>query len=40
VREHAEEIDARLADGTMPCASPGGELGQRFRQWIDAGVPE
>jgi hypothetical protein len=40
VREHAEEIHARLTDGTMPCdgAWPA-ESVQRFREWIDAGMP-
>ena len=40
VREHAEEIHARLADGTMPCdgALPQADV-ERFRGWIDAGTP-
>jgi hypothetical protein len=40
VREHAEEIHARLADETMPCdgAWPTENV-ERFRQWIDAGMP-
>jgi hypothetical protein len=40
VRESAEEIYGRLADGTMPCdkAWPAAHL-QRFRAWIDAGAP-
>jgi hypothetical protein len=40
VREHAEEIQARLAEGTMPCdgAWPAENV-ERFRQWIDAGMP-
>jgi hypothetical protein len=39
VREHAEEIQSRLADGTMPCdgAWPP-ESVQRFREWIDSGT--
>jgi hypothetical protein len=41
VREYAEEIYARLDEGTMPCDGPWpGERVQRFRQWIDAGMPE
>lgn len=40
VCEHAEEIHARLADGTMPCDGPWSEQDSgRFRQWIDAGMP-
>lgn len=40
VREHAEEIHARLAEGTMPCdeAWPQANI-ERFRDWIDAGMP-
>jgi hypothetical protein len=40
VHEHAEEIHTRLADGTMPCdgAWPPEHV-QRFRQWIDEGMP-
>ena len=40
VRAHAEEIHARLADGTMPCdaAWPQADI-DRFRAWIDAGMP-
>jgi hypothetical protein len=39
VREHAEEIHARLADGTMPCDEPWPEEDvERFRSWIDAGM--
>ena len=40
VREHAEEIHTRLADGTMPCdgAWPEEDV-DRFRAWIDAGMP-
>lgn len=39
VCEHAEEIHARLADGTMPCdvAWPEEDV-ERFRSWIDAGM--
>jgi hypothetical protein len=40
VSEHAEEIHARLSDGTMPCDEPWPpEHVDRFRQWIDAGTP-
>ena len=41
VREHAEEIHARLVEGTMPCDAPWPEqdIG-RFREWIDAGMPD
>jgi hypothetical protein len=40
VRANAEEIYARLADGSMPC--DGGwpaEQVERFRTWIDSGSP-
>ena len=39
VRENAEAIYERLANGSMPCdgAWPAGDV-QRFRAWIDAGV--
>jgi hypothetical protein len=40
VRDHAEEIHERVADGSMPCDDPWpDELVQRFRDWIDAGMP-
>jgi hypothetical protein len=40
VCENAEEIHSRLADGTMPCdASWPEEDVERFRRWIDAGMP-
>jgi len=40
VREHAEEIYARLSEGTMPCDAPWAEEDvERFRAWIDAGMP-
>ena len=41
VREHAEEIHSRLVEGTMPCDAPWPEqdIG-RFREWIDAGMPD
>jgi len=40
VREHAQDIYARLADGTMPCDEPWGEEQvELFRAWIDAGMP-
>ena len=41
VRENAEAIYGRLADGSMPC--DGGwsaEHVQRFRMWIDTGFAE
>jgi hypothetical protein len=40
VRAHAEEIHSRLSDGTMPCDAPWPEQDvERFRHWIDAGMP-
>ena len=40
VKEHAENIYERLADGSMPCDDPWpDEQVQRFRDWIDAGMP-
>jgi hypothetical protein len=40
VRAHAEEIYARLADGSMPCdARWPVEYVERFRAWIDSGSP-
>jgi hypothetical protein len=40
VREHAEEIHTRVAEGTMPCDEPWPEENvERFREWIDAGMP-
>lgn len=40
VCENAEEIHSRLADGTMPCDAPWPEEDvERFRRWIDAGMP-
>ena len=40
VRENAEEIYQRLANGTMPCDAPWPEEDRdRFRAWIDAGMP-
>jgi hypothetical protein len=40
VREHAEQIYSRLAEGAMPCdgAWPDNDVA-RFREWIDAGTP-
>ena len=40
VKEYAEDIYDRLANGTMPCdrAWPAGQV-QLFRAWIDAGAP-
>jgi hypothetical protein len=41
VREYSHEIYARLSDGTMPCDVPWPEERiLRFRQWMDAGMPE
>jgi hypothetical protein len=39
VREYAEEIYDRLADGSMPCDGewPQAQV-ERFRTWIDAGM--
>ncbi len=40
VRDNAEGIYARLANETMPCDSPWPEVDrERFRAWIDAGMP-
>jgi hypothetical protein len=40
VREHAEEIHARLVEGTMPCDAPWPAQDiDRFRDWVDAGMP-
>lgn len=40
VRDNAQEIHARLAEGTMPCDGPWpAEQVASFRQWIDAGMP-
>ena len=40
VCEHAEEIHARLAEGTMPCDAPWPvENVELFRAWIDGGMP-
>jgi hypothetical protein len=40
VREHAEDIHARLAEGTMPCDAPWPEEDvDKFRRWIDDGMP-
>lgn len=41
VREYAVEIYSRVSDGTMPCDGPWPEERiRRFRDWIDAGMPE
>ena len=41
VREHAEEILARVEEGSMPCDAPWAEPDvERFREWIDAGMPQ
>jgi hypothetical protein len=40
VKQHAEAIHGRLADGSMPCDGPWeDEQVERFRAWIDAGSP-
>ena len=40
VKENAEAIYDRLADGSMPCDGPWeAERVGRFRAWIDAGCP-
>jgi hypothetical protein len=40
VREYAEEIHTRLAEGAMPCDGPwSAEDVERFRRWIDADMP-
>lgn len=40
VKENAEAIYERLADGSMPCDEPWpDEHVQVFRDWIDAGMP-
>jgi hypothetical protein len=40
VCEHAEEIHARVADGTMPCDAPWPQENvELFRAWIDDGLP-
>jgi hypothetical protein len=41
VRDHADAIHARLADGSMPCdgAWPEDDV-DRFVQWMDAGLPQ
>jgi hypothetical protein len=40
VRQNAEAIYERLSDGSMPCDEPWpDEQVQRFRSWIDAGMP-
>jgi hypothetical protein len=40
VRANAEEIYARLAEGSMPCDGewPPDKV-ERFRAWIDSGTP-
>jgi hypothetical protein len=40
VRDHAEAIQTRLAEGSMPCdgAWPATDV-ERFGQWMDAGLP-
>ena len=40
VRDNAEAIHARLADGSMPCDGPwSSENVERFGQWMGAGLP-
>ena len=40
VKKNAEAIYERLAEGSMPCDDPWpDEQVQRFRDWIDAGMP-
>ena len=40
VREHAEDIYERVAEGSMPCDQPWEEEHvERFRAWIDNGSP-
>lgn len=40
VRKHAEAIYGRLEEGSMPCDEPWpDEQVERFRAWIDAGLP-
>jgi hypothetical protein len=40
VKEYAEVIYERLADGSMPCDEPWLDAQvRRFRDWIDAGTP-
>ena len=40
VKEQAEAIYERLEDGSMPCDEPWPEAKvQRFRAWIDEGMP-
>lgn len=40
VRENAEAIHERLADGSMPCDGAWrAENVERFGQWMDAGLP-
>jgi hypothetical protein len=41
VRENAEAIYERVADGSMPCDSrwPSEQVAT-FRSWMDAGMPE
>ena len=41
VRSNAQEIYERVAEGTMPCDVPWEEQQvTRFREWMDAGMPE
>ena len=39
VRENAEEIFERLAEGTMPCDRPWPQENvERFREWFESGM--
>jgi hypothetical protein len=41
VRDNAQEIHARLAEGTMPCDAPWEpQQVERFQAWIEAGTPQ
>jgi hypothetical protein len=41
VRDNAEEIESRLADGSMPCDGPWpADHLARFRQWMSEGYAE
>jgi hypothetical protein len=40
VREHAQDIYERVAEGSMPCDEPWApEDVERFKAWIDNGSP-
>jgi hypothetical protein len=39
VRQYAEDIHSRLAEGSMPCDGAWPEQNvERFREWIDGGM--